>query len=172
MLDVFLQAISLESTIRMRWFDKRITLTNNSELTYRTDEGRYLLFNRDPVRELWFPDVFIQRAKEIRAPVYKIPPAYLRIYEHGLMLYSARVNYDLSCPMVFDNYPVDEQVCDIVFESWGHTNDKIVFQWNKDDVVINQNISLNQHSFQVALLTKGGHNFSTGMYLSMYKEYG
>ena len=82
----------------------------------KTHDGRYLLFNRDPVQHLWFPDVYIHKAKELRVPVYKIPPAYLRIYETGLMMYSARVNYDLSCPMVFDNYPVDEQVCDIVFE--------------------------------------------------------
>ena len=84
----------------------------------KTHDGRYLLFNRDPVQHLWFPDVYIHKAKELRVPVYKIPPAYLRIYDTGLMMYSARVNYDLSCPMVFDNYPVDEQVCDIVFERY------------------------------------------------------
>ena len=95
------QAISLESTIRMRWFDTRITLTNTSDLAYKTSEGRYLLFNRDPVRELWFPDVFIPRAKDVRVPAYKILPSYLRIYDSGLMMYSARVNYDLSCPMNF-----------------------------------------------------------------------
>ena len=95
------QAISLESTIRMRWFDKRITLTNTSDLAYKTSEGRYLLFNRDPVRELWFPDVYIPRAKDVRVPAYKILPSYLRIYDTGLMMYSARVNYDLSCPMNF-----------------------------------------------------------------------
>ena len=66
-----------------------------------SSEGRYLLFNRDPVRELWFPDVFIPRAKDVRVPAYKILPSYLRIYDSGLMMYSARVNYDLSCPMNF-----------------------------------------------------------------------
>ena len=98
---MLLQAISLESTIRLRWFDKRITLTNTSDLAYETNEGKYLLFNRDPVRELWFPDVYIPRAKDVRVPAYKILPSYLRIYDSGLMMYSARVNYDLSCPMNF-----------------------------------------------------------------------
>ena len=45
---MLLQAISLESTIRLRWFDKRITLTNNTDMAYETNEGKYLLFNRDP----------------------------------------------------------------------------------------------------------------------------
>ena len=29
-------------------------------------------------------------------------------------------------------------------------------------MIINPNISLNQHYFQVALVSKGGHNYSTG----------
>ena len=86
----------------MRWFDKRITITDTFGLAKKTTDGKYLLFNRDPVKELWFPDVFIPKAKDARVPAYKIPPVYLRIYEHGLMMYSARVNYDLSCPMNFE----------------------------------------------------------------------
>merc|ERR1740129_1347606 len=83
-------------------------------------------------------------------------------------MYSARVNYDLSCPMNFKDYPVDEQVCDIEFESWGHTNDQLIFQWhNVDPIKVNQNISLNQHVFQVGTTTKGGHNYSTGSYSSV-----
>ena len=54
----------------------------------------------------WFPDVFISKAKELRKPFYKIPPSYLRIYGDGKMVYSARVNFDLSCPMDFAKYPV------------------------------------------------------------------
>ena len=54
----------------------------------KTHDGRYLLFNRDPVQHLWFPDVYIHKAKELRVPVYKIPPAYLQIYDKGLILYT------------------------------------------------------------------------------------
>ena len=116
-----MQEISLESTIRLKWYDKRITLniTDDDPYVRATKEGKYLLFNRDPVKKLWFPDVFVDKAKDLRVPVYQIPPAYLRIYETGLLMYSARVNYDLSCPMRFENYPVDTQKCDITFESWG-----------------------------------------------------
>ena len=95
------QAVSLESTIRLYWFDERITIAKGtSNLRYDTKlDEHYLLFNRNPVKHLWFPDVFIAHAKELRVPVYQIPPLYLRIYENGRMMYSARVNYDISCPM-------------------------------------------------------------------------
>ena len=62
--------------------------------------------NRDPARDFWFPDVYIDKAKAVRKPTYEIPPAYLRIYPSGRFLYSARVNYDISCPMNFKFYPV------------------------------------------------------------------
>ena len=140
-----------------------MNLDNSSQgITRKNELGTYLLFNRDPVQELWFPDVFIDKAKDLRVPIYKIPPTYLRIYESGLMMYSARVNYDLSCPMDFSNYPVDEQICDITLESWGHPIEIIRFEWDKKDVVINPNINLNQHHFQVALIEAGNKNFSTG----------
>ena len=159
-----LQSISLESTIRMQWYDKRISLNlQNASLIRKDSDGvRYVLFNRDPVKDIWFPDVFIDKAKDLRAPVYQIPPTYLRIYESGLLLYSARVNYDLSCPMYFEEYPVDEQVCDIRFESWGYPESQVKFQWAQFDININKGIVLNQHNFQAAFINQGGHNFTTG----------
>ena len=124
--------------------------------------GRYIVLNRDPVENLWFPDVFIDKAKDVRVPVYKIPPVYLRVYESRLMVYSARVNYDLSCPMSFENYPVDKQICDVTLESWGHPTSAVIFRWNKADVVVNKAITLNQHDFQVELVNKGDSEYSTG----------
>ena len=65
--------------------------------------------NRDPVEHFWFPDIFIDKAKLVRKPTYEIAPAYLRIYPSGRFLYSARVNYDISCPMDFKFYPVSSK---------------------------------------------------------------
>ena len=117
---MFLQTISVEATIRVVWKDGRIKI-NIKNNTDNVDD--YILFNRDPTDHLWFPDIFINKAQEIRVPVYKIPPVYLRIYESHKMMYSARVNFDLSCPMKFNLYPVDQQQCDIILESWGHPSD-------------------------------------------------
>ena len=69
----------------------------------------YVIINRNPVDHFWFPDIYISKAKELRKPFYKIPPSYLRVHESGKMVYSARVNFDLSCPMDFGKYPVNIQ---------------------------------------------------------------
>ena len=67
-------------------------------------------------------------------------------------------------------FPKSKQTADfskldmsLTLESWGHPIEKVKFQWDRDNVYINPDILLNQHNFQVALLSKSGHNFSTGM---------
>mgnify|MGYP003899990887 CR=1 FL=1 len=56
------------------------------------------------------PYVFLRLLKfPFRVPVYRIAPTYLRVFSDGKMQYSARVNYDVACPMNFVNYPADTQ---------------------------------------------------------------
>ena len=103
MVSIF-QEISLESTIRLSWYDERIKPKNTS--ISKDNSLGYIIMNRDPVQDFWFPDIYIDKAKAVRKPTYQVPPAYLRIYPSGRLLYSARVNYDISCPMHFQYYPV------------------------------------------------------------------
>ena len=42
------------------------------------------------------------------------------MFNNSKLKYSARVNYDVACPMHFEEYPMDTQRCNISFESWGH----------------------------------------------------
>ena len=101
---LYFQEISLESTIRLSWYDERVKARNIS--TNGNKNLGYIILNRDTVELFWFPDMYIDKAKAIRKPSYEIPPSYLRIYPSGLFIYSARVNYDISCPMDFKFYPV------------------------------------------------------------------
>ena len=43
-------------------------------------EVDYILFNRNPAQYIWFPDIFVDKTREIRSAEYKIPPVYLRMY--------------------------------------------------------------------------------------------
>ena len=56
---------------------------------------------------------------------FQLTPAYLRVYNTSKLKYSARVNYDVACPMTFEEYPVDTQRCNISLESWGHPSEVI-----------------------------------------------
>ena len=43
----------------------------------------------------------------------------------NLSRYSSRVNYDVACAMDFHRYPVDDQTCEIKFESFGYTSKQV-----------------------------------------------
>ena len=70
---------------------------------------------------------------------------------------------------------VDLQACDVAFESWGHTTDQLLFQWNKEDLTVNPSVEegLNQHLALVEFIDlTNGTSFSTGnVYLMQNFEY-
>ena len=61
-----------------------------------------------------------------------------------MLKYSARVNYDVACPMHFEKYPVDIQRCNVSFESWGHTNHYIMLSWLYEKRKFSKSIALAQ----------------------------
>ena len=81
---------------------------------------------------------------DFRYPAYKVKPAYLRVYNDSMLKYSARVNYDVACPMHFEKYPVDIQRCNVSFESWGHTNHYIMLSWLYEKRKFSKSIALAQ----------------------------
>ena len=87
---------------------------------------------------------FVSGIQDLRFPAYKVKPAYLRVYNDSMLKYSARVNYDVACPMHFEKYPVDIQRCNISFESWGHTNHYIVLSWLQEKRKFSSSIALAQ----------------------------
>ena len=53
------------------------------------------------------------------------------MYNDSKIRYATRVNFDVACKMEFQNYPVDEQICEIKMESFGYTNKQMKFSWMK-----------------------------------------
>ena len=93
---------------------------------------------------------FIDRSKSVRVPSYYPTPASLRVYNDHILRYSSRINFDVACSMDFHAFPVDEQWCEIKFESFGYTTDQLKMTW-VDGSNINPNISLSQFSVNVTL---------------------
>jgi len=150
------QYITLETSIRMFWRDPRITS--------KPAEGRdFVNINGANIQSFWIPDVFIDQAKKLRIPNIEIRPASIRVYPDGLIRYSARVNYDVACNMDFHNYPVDKQLCEVKYESFGYTSDQMEFRWLEHNVV-NPNITLDQ--FVETIIFES--NYATDYYESSF----
>ena len=137
------QLISVETSVRMMWKDYRV----HAELEKDVD---YVTLNPSAVERFWVPDIFIDRSKSVRVPSYYTTPASLRVYNDHILRYSSRINFDVACSMDFHAFPVDEQFCEIKFESFGYTTDQLKMTW-VDGSNINPNISLSQFSVNVTL---------------------
>ena len=137
------QLISLETSIRMYWKDWRVY----ADLK---DGEEFITLNPNAAKHFWIPDIFIDRSKNVRIPTYYVKPASLRVYRDQILRYSSRINFDVACSMDFHKFPMDEQLCEINFESFGHTTEQLRFQWVEGSN-INPNITLAQFSVNVSL---------------------
>ncbi len=61
------------------------------------------------------------------------------------------MNFDVACGMDFHKFPVDKQLCEINFESFGHTSKQLTFHWRKDLSTVNPNITLTQFEMRIVL---------------------
>ena len=104
---------------------------------------------------------------DFRYPAYKVKPAYLRVYNDSMLKYSARVNYDVACPMHFEKYPVDIQRCNVSFESWGHTNHYIMLSWLYEKRKFSKSIALAQFGLDLHFIEEPPSAFgSLGKFFS------
>ena len=88
--------------------------------------GRYITLSPSQADKFWMPDVFIDQAKALRVPTFYTKPASLRVYNDSTIGYSSRINYDVACNMDFRRFPVDEQYCEVKFESFGFSNKQVM----------------------------------------------
>ncbi|TRY62011.1 hypothetical protein TCAL_08429 [Tigriopus californicus] len=153
------QYVVLETSLRLVWIDPRV------DVVLTPDVGEFISLNdQELIQTFWIPDIFVDQVKSMRAPTLERRPATLRIHPGGRMRYSSRVNYDVACNMDFHHYPVDKQVCEIKFESFGYTSDQIQFQWDPVSSNVNPNISLDQFQSEIVFES----SYATDYYAKSY----
>ena len=162
------QTISLEMTLRMFWKDERLSIVDSGDLL--RDPTHYNLSyevqTRKQLDNIWIPDLFVDEAKAVRNPTYKVPPESLRLYEDGSLRFSKRFNFDVACRMDFQKYPVDTQECIVHLESFTYSKEVLVFKWlrGEDTITNNPNISLAHYYYNMTTeeydtKNKNTHNY-------------
>jgi len=154
------QLVSLETTLRLYWKDTRLR-PDSKYLESADSFGEYVALNPSKADIIWMPDIFIDQVKAIRTPTYYTRPASIRVYNDSTIRYSSRFNFDVACNMEFHRFPVDEQYCQIKFESFGFTNKQIQMAWlDESNSNVNANISLAQFDYKITLMD----SYSTDYY--------
>ncbi len=156
------QMIRLETTLRFYWNDSRIDVALPDD-----DRLGYVLRNRDTIKDIWFPDIYVDDMTDLRKPVFGLPPSYLRVYPGGTMVHSSMSNFDMTCPMEFARYPVDVQECHVIFEAYSTPSSVLDLRWNHKEV--NEDIRTNQYDFEVDF-SKEHVRYKTGKVLHSRRD--
>ena len=85
------ETVSIETTLRMFWYDERLSLHKGILPDPVTEGGReYITLHPSITSQLWIPDIFVDQAVKLRKPLIHTPPTSLRVYKDGLIRYSTR----------------------------------------------------------------------------------
>ena len=77
---------------------------------------------------LWIPDIFIDDVKKIKK--YRLNNDYEGIIYWGdkYLVYYAVIEVVMYCPMVFEDYPLDSQICHFMLQSYHHRIPTLTFR--------------------------------------------
>ena len=154
------QQISLETTLRFYWRDSRIT-PDQGHMQGKDSLGAYVNLHPKTASQIWMPDTFIDQAINVRKPAYYTETASLRVYNDSMVRYSQRMNFDVACSMDFHKFPLDQQVCQVKFESFSFSSNQIQLKWmDRSNSQVNDDITLDQFLFAVDF----SDNYETSTY--------
>ncbi|XP_077988573.1 glycine receptor subunit alpha-2-like [Glandiceps talaboti] len=143
-IDVFVSNIDCveESTmdfgvtifLRQMWTDPRLVHSPN----------RRIPTSSSLLERIWKPDLFFTNEKEGNRHDLTVDNTLLRIRHSGEVFVSQRLSLMLNCQMALHRFPMDHQVCMVQMESFGYTNNQLIFKWryDVDPVQLNPELTL------------------------------
>ncbi|CAH1772227.1 unnamed protein product [Owenia fusiformis] len=116
---------SINIYLRQQWTDPRLAdKKNKTRGMLKLEDGMW--------EKIWVPDVFFRNEKQAQYHYVTIPNRLLRLFPDGRVWYASKITATLTCPMDLAKYPLDEQKCPMMFESFGNTLDAVNFKWLTD----------------------------------------
>jgi len=100
----------LVAYLRQVWRDERLAF---AALDRNQHGGRSVTLHHRQFDRMWTPDVFIRNLKNGLFHTITVPNRLIRLSPDGTILYSQRLTLTLSCDMILNKYPMDNQTCKI-----------------------------------------------------------
>ncbi|XP_052830227.1 glycine receptor subunit alpha-4-like [Octopus bimaculoides] len=134
---------SVTILLRQLWHDPRLNYTRMSSLArLEMDSSR--------INNFWVPDLFFSNEKKGSFHDVTKPNRMLLIYRNGTVFYSIRLSLTLSCYMRLERYPMDDQICSMVMESYSYSAENVFFRWieTQKPVVVDKSIEMPQYTLK------------------------
>jgi cation transporter family protein len=144
--------------LRQSWRDPRLEFVSPNE------RMTSIRFGNASRQQVWIPDTFFRNEKKAKFHTVTVDNKLMRVDVKGNVWYVSKISATLSCPMQLQKYPLDTQVCPILFESFGYTMDSVYFAWLNDPVDIDKTVQFPQFNYIDSLLYDCSRNYTAGAF--------
>ena len=149
-IDTKAQSIAMEAVTVLDWKDIRLRIT---EWCKEDVHGKYLVLPGDYAEQIWMPDIFIDKASQIRNPIYLNDASSLRFHENQLVSFSTLLNWNTGCEMDFTFFPFDMQVCTLKIESFDWGSEHLNVSWS-ENLIRNNSLLLELDMYDLEIIYK------------------
>lgn len=149
---------SVSMYLRQRWRDPRLVFPPiyNKTKKFRIGETS--------INQLWLPDTFFRNEKRATFHEVTVNNRFVHLNATGYIWYVSKISATLSCPMRLEKYPLDQQECPMMFESFGYTMDTLYFSWIEKPVDIDAGLQMPQFTLQDYIQNDCSQNYTAGAF--------
>ncbi|XP_020625862.1 glycine receptor subunit alpha-4-like [Orbicella faveolata] len=144
---------SMEMYFRQYWKDPRLAFAGMNES---------VTFSGELPEIVWQPDTYFENGLSGKLHHLTVLNKYLRLYPDGRVLVSTRLTLSCSCDMDFRKFPMDAQICDLYFASYGFTTRDLIYSWNDEFAAYTGDKENAQFLLQTFRYLNGTRTYATG----------
>ena len=124
-------SITFATYFNVEWNERRLNMSREFGASLRqgtnSTEAVMVPMNLEFIKDLWVPNIFIYNLKTYKVIDVLSKLAGLWIDTDKNVLYSQATHITFICPMRFDKFPLDTQVCRFRVGSYSYDSSKLLF---------------------------------------------
>jgi len=131
-------SITLNAFFVVRWKDERLVIDQEkieNNLGPEDDTDAWIPVDVSFIKEFWLPDAEILNLKEFKTLDVLSKLEGLWLNRNFEIMYAVATRITFICPMTFNSFPLDVQVCLFQVGSFNYDNTKMVFE---DEFIANE----------------------------------
>ena len=121
-------SVTLNAYFIVKWRDTRVIVSDNLNQTLHQDNSQPLTaLNLAILKDLWMPDVEIRNLQSFKTHTIlsKLEGFWVDNEQNLMHALASRITF--ICPMRFNSFPMDVQVCTFQVGSFNYAVDKLIF---------------------------------------------